>query len=53
MQEKGCKYCEYWYRDYDAPNCPRKYEDQSDQTISTVLLTLIVVALLHSICYDF
>ena len=47
-KKKGCKYCDYWYRDYEAEDCPRKYEiSLTSIAIDAVLLTLVGVALLH------
>lgn len=47
-KKKGCKYCDYWYRDYEAEDCPRRYEASSSTSIviDTVLLTILSIALL-------
>ena len=46
-KKKGCKYCDYWYRDYEAEDCPRRYE-ASSISIATeaALLTILSIALL-------
>ena len=47
-KKKGCKHCEYWYKDHDAEDCPRRYESSPTSiAVDVALLTLIGVALLH------
>lgn len=47
-KKKGCKHCDHWYRDYEAEDCPRRYEASSTSiAINAALLTILSVALLH------
>lgn len=46
-KKKGCKYCDYWYRDYEAEDCPRRYEASSTSiAIDAALLTILSIVLL-------
>lgn len=49
-KKKGCKHCDYWYRSYDAEDCPRRYESDSS-IISTVILTIFGVVLIEMLYY--
>ena len=47
-KKKRCKHCDHWYRDYDAKDCPRRYEiNLTSIAVEAVLLTILGVALLH------
>ena len=47
-KKKGCKYCDYWYRYYEAEDCPRRYEiSLTSVAIDAALLTILGVTLLH------
>ena len=46
-KKKGCKYCDYWYRDYEAEDCPRRYKISSTSiAIDVALLTILSISLL-------
>lgn len=48
MCKKGCNHCAYWYKDYNADDCPRRYEASSTSVaVDAALLTILGVVLLH------
>ena len=50
-KRKGCKHCDFYYRDDDElTDCPRNFEsDQSSIIIITVILTILVFAFIFMI----